>query len=91
MQPTNYHDCTDQTIAQAAAYAAKQRAKPYVFMLPMSCNHMTTWVVEDRYRTGEELDTAVGAFASEFRSENDGFAPESGKDFLAVMIQNYTV
>lgn len=58
----------------------------YAFMLKDRQGH---WAIEDRYRTGDELDYAVEMFAKEFRGENDGFAPVQGKDFLAVLIQNY--
>ena len=57
----------------------------YAFML----KGKDGWVIEDRVRTGEELDLIVDEFACEFRGENDGHAPVNGKDFLAVMIQNY--
>ena len=58
----------------------------YAFMLR---DHKSGWVIEDRYRTGDELDYAVDMFAKEFREDNEGIAPVAGKDFLAVLIQNY--
>lgn len=57
----------------------------YAFML----KGRDGWVIEDRYRTGDELDYAVDMFAKEFRDDNEGIAPVAGKDFLAVLIQNY--
>lgn len=75
-----------QFVAQVRHEAAEAR-KPYAFMLPNSLG--SGWFLESRYATQAELDDAVRVFVEESRDDFDGYAPVNGKDFLAVMVQNY--
>lgn len=66
---------------------AAEARKLYAFMLPGKIG--TGWFLESRYATQAELDEAVRVFVEESRDDFDGYAPVNGKDFLAVMVQNY--
>jgi len=82
-------DYLERVHLETLAAVRTERENRFAFMLPVTVG--TGWITECRYRTKEQLDAAVRTFAEEFKDDNDGFATVSGKDFMAVEMQDYDI
>lgn len=79
------HDCSAQTVAEAARRRAVEKARPFILFTK---DNMGGWVIEARYATLAQLEAAV-AEEARWQEENNDFTPEAGVDFLAVQAHSF--